>query len=1170
MTASISQPAAAWFALLLLAPLASLQAGVVYSNLDPLNDSGASLIFTGSQTEVGDQIQFSQATSLLEFASIGTYNESASTIVSNATLRIYNVNVSNPLLPLLGNVLGSFTLLNHSFTSGAVELLNFTLNGLPVGLNAIWTLSFSNPTGLGINNFRNSAPTIGFSSPQSYWTNEDSGSPQYRLIGAAADLNFQAEFTAVPEPGTIALSALALGALLLRRRALKILPVVLLAISPSFAATKDVVPANDWAQIRAEYERHRHQITNNQAHSPYQGWNTTFSPTGFLVTPKDGNWTWGLNLKSYGLADQIQRISAPTQSTTNKNELRHQHGNLTHWFINAPSGLEEGWTIHSRPEGTAKELRVTLEVKGSLAARADGSGARFLNSTQQTILNYKGLKAWDATGKPLSATMTTQGNEVQIAVNQQDAQYPITIDPIAQQAVLTATNAGSNDQFGFSAAISGDTIVIGAPGEDSNSTGVGSAPTESAEDSGAAYVFVRSNGSWTQQAYLKASNTEAYDGFGSTVAISGGTIIVGAVGEDSNGISQADNSALFSGAVYIFHRSGSNWSQQAYLKAPRPVQSYNFGNSVGISGDSIVVGSVRDAGTGGSQSGAAYVFTRTSSTWTLQATLKASNAAISDFFGDSVAISGETIVVGAHGEDSNGTGGPSDNTVSSSGAAYVFVRANGAWSQQAYLKASNPGATDVFGRAVAIWGDTIVVGARGEDSNGSSQTDNSAGESGAAYVFSRTGTTWTQQAYLKASNPGIGHSFGFSVAISRDTIVVGAPSEMSEGIGVNGTQTNNPNGPGALSGAAYVFTRSAGVWTQQAYLKANATILDFNFGHSVGVASDALSGTSIVVGAIHPDFNVSPSAINASTLTPTNFATSKTGAAIVFFDAPPAPVNITINSSPANLLFSTVGDGCAPGTNLASPQTLIWTPGSNCQISFTTPQTTTGTQRVFSQWEDGSTNAVRAITAPSSAATYTATFQTNHQLTVTSNPPGISTLTPVPSFFAANSVQRVTATRIPPLAGCHFFSSFTGAPVTNLTNANAGANATVSADVTMSGPINLVANYTIATPIATVNRGPVLTVRGVPGRYRQTLSVTNPLAVTANVSIAVRDLGTGVSLVNTPSGNTTTCFPPAAAPFFTIFNVPAGQAAAIALDFNAPSAQSLSYRADAVAGRGLR
>ncbi|NJM38843.1 MAG: integrin [Akkermansiaceae bacterium] len=398
-----------------------------------------------------------------------------------------------------------------------------------------------------------------------------------------------------------------------------------------------------------------------------------------------------------------------------------------------------------------------------------------------------------------------------------------------QKGYSNANIAGAGDGFGASVAISGDTVIVGAPKEDSNATGVnGDQMDNSAGDSGAAYVFVRSAGAWSQQAYLKASNTGAFDEFGFSVAISGDTVVVGAIGDSSNTPGGIFGNS--SGAAYVFVRSEGAWSQQAYLKARNTGASDLFGTSVAISGDTVVVGASgeesyatgvngNEADNGAYHSGAVYVFTRTDGFWSQQAYLKASNTGEYDEFGKSVAISGDTVVVGAVGEASNAAGvngRQKNNSAIYSGAAYVFVRNAGVWSQQAYLKASNTGAFDFFGRSVAISGDTLVVGAMYEESSATgvngNQADNSASSSGATYVFTRSGGAWSQQAYLKASNTGAFDQFGFSVAISGDTVVVGAAKDPSIEIG-----STSGNG----SGAAYVFERSAGAWSQQAYLKAS-------------------------------------------------------------------------------------------------------------------------------------------------------------------------------------------------------------------------------------------------------------------------------------------------------------------------------------------------------------
>ncbi|MCC6143164.1 MAG: FG-GAP repeat protein, partial [Candidatus Hydrogenedentes bacterium] len=334
-----------------------------------------------------------------------------------------------------------------------------------------------------------------------------------------------------------------------------------------------------------------------------------------------------------------------------------------------------------------------------------------------------------------------------------------------QQAYLKASNTGGGsggvpgDLFGYSVAISNDTVIVGAPNEDSIATGVnGNQADNSLGNSGAAYVFVRNGGVWSQESYVKASNTGFDDQFGWSVAVSGDSVVVGAYGEDSNasGVdgNQADNSASLSGAAYVFARSGTVWSQQAYLKA--------------------------------------------------------SNTGADDRFSISVAISGDTVLVGAYQEDSNATGvngNQADNSASSSGAAYVFVRSGGVWSQQAYLKASNTGTSDNFGASVAASGETVVVGAISEDSSATgvdgNQANNSASDSGAAYVFFRSGGVWSQQAYLKASNTGDDDRFSISVAISGDTVLVGAYQEDSSATGVDGNQADNS---AADSGSAYVFT----------------------------------------------------------------------------------------------------------------------------------------------------------------------------------------------------------------------------------------------------------------------------------------------------------------------------------------------------------------------------
>jgi hypothetical protein len=658
---------------------------------------------------------------------------------------------------------------------------------------------------------------------------------------------------------------------------------------------KGLAPS-DWSSIRAAYEAGRHAVHADDAapghfvaRNPAQQWLTRFDGRGFSTTPNAGDWSWGLELVSYGRGDAQQAINGTACVQTSGGRVEYAwNPALIEWYINDQRGFEHGYTLRERPEGVNGPdgmLHFTLAVRGDLIPSVSDNGrdVAFASATEgvtATALTYNNLKVFDADGVHLAASFqaitTAAGTPaLRLTIDDTHARYPITIDPVAQQAYLKASNTGTDDRFGQSVAVSGDTVVVGASHEDSNATGAnGDQADNSAGDAGAAYVFVRSGTTWTQQAYLKASNTELRDYFGTSLAISGDTVVVGAPFESSNatGVNgdQADNSATGSGAAYVFVRTGTTWTQQAYLKASNTELRDYFGSNVAVSGDTVVVGASSEdssaTGVNGDQAdnsasfaGAAYVFVRSGTIWTQQAYLKASNTDAGDYFGTSVAISGDTVVVGASREDSNATGvnGANNNSATDSGAAYVFVRSGTVWTQQAYLKASNTGVRDGFGRSVAVSGDTIVVGAYGEASNATgvngNGANNSAPNSGAAYVFVRTGTTWTQQAYLKASNTEVGDdSFGISVAVSGDTVVVGAQQEDSNATGVNGDQADNS---ASFAGAAYVFVRSGTTWTQQAYLKASNTgggDDEFIFGDIFG-CSVAVSGDTVVVGAFWED-----------------------------------------------------------------------------------------------------------------------------------------------------------------------------------------------------------------------------------------------------------------------------------------------------------------------------
>jgi hypothetical protein len=360
--------------------------------------------------------------------------------------------------------------------------------------------------------------------------------------------------------------------------------------------------------------------------------------------------------------------------------------------------------------------------------------------------------------------------------------------PSAQQARLLASDGTDFDTLGASVALAGATAVVGAPRNDERGT-----------DAGAAYVFARSGASWTQQAKLTAADGAGNENFGTAVAVAGDTALVGAIFA-----SDAGSSAF--GAVYVFVRSGASWTQQAKLVPPDGVADDQFGTSVALAGDTAVVGAVHHSA-GGDRSGAAYVFVRSGATWILQAQLTAADGADNDFFGTSVALAGDTAVIGAV----NAAG-----STAQAGAAYAFVRSGTTWTQQAKLTAADGAAFDHFGTSVALAGDTALVGAsRSQDA-------------GAAYAFVRSGATWTQQTRLTADDGEGGNAFGAAVALAGDTAVIGSPFDSPLG---------------AASGSTYVFARSGTTWTQQTKLAAtDGAAVDF-FGTSVAVsAGSALSG----------------------------------------------------------------------------------------------------------------------------------------------------------------------------------------------------------------------------------------------------------------------------------------------------------------------------------------
>jgi hypothetical protein len=476
----------------------------------------------------------------------------------------------------------------------------------------------------------------------------------------------------------------------------------------------------------------------------------------------------------------------------------------------------------------------------------------------------------------------------------------VTTAQLKQLAYLKGSNTEAGDHFGcggvldghagYGAAISGDgnTVAIGAPHEAGGSSGVnGNQNDNSMYGSGAVYVFVRSGGGqWSQQAYIKPSNPQMGAEFGHAVVLSadGNTLAVSAYWEASKatGINgdQKDESIPQAGAVYVFARTGTRWTQQAYVKASNTGEAgtadrFGDGDQFGVSltlsddGATLAVGAISEdsnaAGINGDQTnnsatsaGAVYVFTRTGTTWAQQAYIKASNPDAADMFGYSVSLNadGSTLAVGSYDESGSPRtiNGPPDNMRRGAGAVYVFTRSGTTWTQQAYIHASNAEAGDSFGVNVALSddGNTLLASSLDEDCLGTGvnpqgcDNDRAADRSaGAAYVFVRAGGTWSEQAFLKASNSGANDWFGSRSALSGDgnTAALGASLEDASGRGINGKQDDDA---AAESGAVFFFRRTGTAWSQQAYVKSSNSDAFDEFGGAVALSRD---GRTMIVTA---------------------------------------------------------------------------------------------------------------------------------------------------------------------------------------------------------------------------------------------------------------------------------------------------------------------------------
>lgn len=510
------------------------------------------------------------------------------------------------------------------------------------------------------------------------------------------------------------------------------------------------------------------------------------------------------------------------------NRVARSLGPVREWYAAGPLGIEQGFTVSRRPgAGGSGQLTLRLLITGSLVASPDRRGLRFTSRAGGVGLLYGGLQARDVGGHRLAATMSLRHGRVVIDVDDRGARYPVTIDPLVQQgAKLTPSDESGLGFFGVSVALSsdGNTALVGGD-------------FDGASSAGAAWVFTRSAGTWSQQGLkLTGGGATAGAAFGSSVALSGdgNTALIG--GED-DGASSA-------GAAWVFTRSGSTWTQQGpKLTGAGATAGAGFGSSVALSasGTTALVGGPFD---GSGNAGAAWAFSRSSGgTWSpLGSTLVGAGESAAGEFGSSVALSadGVTALVGGN------------NDTSGKGAAWAFVLNTGNFTQQAKLTPSDEaGTSGAFGSSVALSSDgsTALIGGPGDQSS-----------EGAAWVFTRMLAIWSQQgSKLTGSDAATGSKFGSGVALSSDGSVA-----------LIGGQ-----GDGGGNGAAWLFAQSGSTWAQQgAKLTGQGENLVGTFGDSVALAADgqtALIGgrnDSGGAGAAWAFAPPAPSCANASAATP--------------------------------------------------------------------------------------------------------------------------------------------------------------------------------------------------------------------------------------------------------------------------------------------------------------
>ncbi len=798
------------------------------------------------------------------------------------------------------------------------------------------------------------------------------------------------------------------------------------------------------------------------AENPAQALSADLSADEVRVTR--GNNSWSLRLAGVGRGASLQPMAA-VQPTAKGNRVTYERQGLSEWYVNGPFGLEQGFTLTQPPAGGGSApLSLALALKGGIKAsvEADRRGATLTTPDGKSALHYAGLSVVDARSKDLPAWIEAHGTQLWLCVEDKTAAYPLRIDPFIEAARLTASDKAGSMFLGYSISMSGDTVIAGAPY--SNPGGLSQA--------GAVYVFVKPEGGWSgdlvESAKLTASDKAIYTNFGFAVAISGNTLVVGSI-----------YATKTYGAAYVFNQPAGGWSgnltESAKLTASDITAFNQFGTAVAISGNTIVVGAPNNNAGGTTESGAAYVFVRPSAGWSGSLTetvkLSASDKAPYNQFGKSVAINGDTIVVGSWGAH--------PGAIDSAGEAYVFVKPSGGWSvtasESARLTASDPAIGALFGYPVPISGDTIVAGASGAASGGVSYA-------GAAYVFVKPTGGWsgnlTESAKLTASDKAAYDRFGSWVAISDNTLVVGAPHASV--------------GSATSPGVAYVFVKPSGGWTGTLAESTKLTASDRGPSNQFGYSGE-INGSTVAVGAPY----ASPG------------GTAYAGEAYVFQLAPSASLSLTSWDFGSQMVNTTSPVKAVSLTNTGDYALTIssiiisgdfWQ-FNNCP-AYLTPQKSCTISLTFTPYSTGLRHGTLTITdnSPSGSAQTVS-------LTGTGTLPGVE-LSPVVVNFGNQLVGQSSAAKAVTLTnpgdGALTIASITTYPLDFSQTNNCGSSLAAKANCTI--------NVTFNPSTATVWFGLLsISDNAVGGLHTVSLEgtgTTSPVLAQTSLAFGVQPIGT--------------------------------------------------------------